>query len=45
MNEAEFRYRYDGLMEYAGISAEMADRLYGDVMGGAASVDELVRGL
>lgn len=42
LTEYEFRERYDGLMEYAGISDKQSNNIFDLVYGKAATVEELV---
>ena len=46
LTDAEFRERYDGLMEYAGIGRDVQERVFGAVWsGGDVLVDDLLGGL
>ena len=45
MTDAEFRSRYDGLMEYAGISAADAEAVFEAVRRKDSSADDLVKHL
>ncbi len=45
LSEEEFRKRYDGLMEYAGISEAVSSKIYEKVSVGNLFVDELVKEL
>ena len=45
MSEEEFRSRYDGLMEYGGITAEVSDEVYKTVYRTEAKVEELIKDL
>ena len=45
MSEEEFRSRYDGLMEYGEISAEVSDKVYETVYKTDAKVEELLKDL
>jgi 2-methylcitrate dehydratase PrpD len=46
LTDAEFRERYDGLMEYAGLGRDVQERVFGAVWsGGNVRVDDLLGGL
>lgn len=45
MSEEEFRSRYDGLMEYGGITAEVSDEVYKTVYRTEAKAEELIKDL
>ena len=45
LTDEEFRIRYDGLMEYAGVDVGVSSSVFDSVRNGAAKVAELVKGL
>ena len=45
MSEEEFRSRYDGLMEYGGIPADVSDEVYKTAYRTEAKVEELIKDL